>query len=98
MDRENVISGLHCRAQDLMIDLPACDKCDYQVQIVNRMGCDFRRLCKDAIALLKEQEAVEPIPPADESDMWRCGNCHHQIFRCTFQRFCEVCGREVKWE
>lgn len=57
-DRENVISGLHCRAQDLMIDLPACDGCDYQIQIVNRMGCDFRRLCRDALALLKEQEAV----------------------------------------
>lgn len=56
MDKEKVISGLHCRAQDLMIDLPACDKCDYQIQIVNRMGCDFRWLCKDAIALLKEQE------------------------------------------
>ena len=48
--------------------------------------------------LLKEQEAVEPIPPTDESEMWRCGNCHHQIFRCTHQRFCERCGHEVKWE
>ena len=65
-DREKVISGLHCRAQDLMIDLPACDKCDYQVQIVNRMGCDFRRLCKDALALLKEQEAKPPIHVHEE--------------------------------
>ena len=57
MNRESVISALHCKAQDLIIDLPACDKCDYQIQMVNQMGCDFRRLCKDALALLKKQEA-----------------------------------------
>jgi hypothetical protein len=55
---------------------------------------DWKRLK----ALMKEQEPVKPIPPTDESEMWRCGNCHHQIFRCTHQRFCERCGREVKWE
>ena len=48
--------------------------------------------------LLKEQEPVEPIPPTDESDLWKCGNCNHQLFRCTHQRYCEMCGREVKWE
>ena len=53
---------------------------------------------EEILTLLKEQEAVEPIPPTDESEMWRCGNCHHQIFRCTHQRFCERCGHEVKWE
>ena len=52
----------------------------------------------DALKLLKEQEAVEPIPPTDESDLWKCGNCKHQLFRCTHQRYCEMCGREVKWE
>jgi hypothetical protein len=52
----------------------------------------------NAIALLKEQEPVEPIPPIDESDLWKCGNCNHQLFRCTHQRYCEMCGRSVKWE
>lgn len=47
---------------------------------------------------MKEQEAVAPIPPTDESDLWKCGNCNHQLFRCTHQRYCEMCGREVKWE
>ena len=46
---------------------------------------------------LKEQEAVKPIPPTDESDLWRCGNCNHQLFKCTHQRYCENCGKEVKW-
>jgi hypothetical protein len=48
--------------------------------------------------LLKEQDAVEPIPPTDESDLWKCGNCNHQLFRCTHQRYCEMCGRSVKWK
>ena len=56
MDREKVIKSLHCRGQDLMIDLPACDGCNYQIQLVNRMGCDYRQICRDALALLKEQQ------------------------------------------
>ena len=48
--------------------------------------------------LLKEQEAVEPIPPTNESDLWKCGNCNHQLFRCTHQKYCEMCGRSVKWK
>jgi hypothetical protein len=48
--------------------------------------------------LLKKQEAVKPIPPTDDSDLWKCGNCNHQLFRCTHQRYCEMCGRNVKWE
>lgn len=50
------------------------------------------------LELLKGQEPVEPIPPTDESDLWRCGNCNHQLFKCTHQRYCEMCGREVKWD
>lgn len=52
----------------------------------------------DALALLKEQEAVEPIPPIDDSDLWRCGNCGHQMFRVVRQLYCPKCGRAVKWE
>jgi len=69
-------------------------KCPY----ASMSGPCREQLAQDALELLKEQEAVEPIPPTDESEMWRCGNCHHQIFRCRHQRFCEKCGRQVKWE
>lgn len=48
--------------------------------------------------VLKNEEAVEPIPLTDESDLWRCGNCNHQLFRCTHQRYCDMCGKKVKWE
>ena len=52
----------------------------------------------EGICLLKEHEAIKPIPPTDELDLWKCGNCNHQLFKCTHQRYCENCGRAVKWE
>jgi len=58
----------------------------------------FQPVLNDALSLLKEQEAVVPIPPTDESDLWKCGNCNHQLFRCTHQKFCEECGRKIGWE
>ena len=49
------------------------------------------------IALLKEQEAVKPVPPEDEFGLYRCGKCYHQLFRCV-DKYCSRCGQEVKWE
>lgn len=59
---------------------------------------EVQEIAKAALALLKEQDAAEPIQPTDESDLWRCGNCNHQLFRCTHQRYCENCGKAVRWE
>ena len=59
---------------------------------------DAYKTVDDALELLKEQDAVEPIPPTDESDLWKCGNCNHQIFRCKHQRYCEMCGKPILWE
>lgn len=61
-------------------------------------GTAFLELMTNVLTLLKEQEAVEPIPPTDKSDLWRCGNCNRQLFRCIWQRYCPYCGREVKWD
>ena len=50
----------------------------------------------DALALLKEQEAVEPkhnpLSPTD----WFCGKCGMCISR--FHNYCPSCGQEVRWE
>lgn len=61
INREMLISALHCRAQDLMIDPPPCDRCDYQT--ANWRGCDIRRICKDAIDALKTDQPgdLEPM-------------------------------------
>ena len=68
------------------------------------------RLGTDALALLKEQEAVEPEYGGDmegeqirkqqypENGTWwyECGYCRTPIdYR---DRFCRHCGRPVKWE
>ena len=64
-----------------------------------------RWILKDAIALLKEQEAVKPklVGPS----MWRCGKCEALLGWEEFTRsgvelveykFCPECGRPVKWD
>ena len=51
------------------------------------------------IALLKEQEAVEPeVEVLNEIDrLYRCPKCH----KCFFyerQKYCDQCGQAVKWD
>lgn len=53
-DKDATLRALHCRAQDLMIDLPPCDQCEYRFEMPNGSGCDFRRLCRDAAELMTE--------------------------------------------
>ena len=46
---------------------------------------------------LKEQEAVEPLPPESEiGTLWRCGSCRREIG--YKYHFCQWCGQAVKWE
>ena len=46
------------------------------------------------LALLKKQEAVEPITD-NEGGYW-CGSCHEDmVWR---QKYCSNCGRPVKWD
>ena len=50
-------------------------------------------LCRSAVALLKEQEAVKP-------------SSYHHLFICPVckttlkreQKFCHECGKRIKWE
>ena len=47
--------------------------------------------------LMKEQEAVEPLPPESEiGTLWRCGSCGREIG--YKYHFCQWCGQAVKWE
>ena len=92
MDREKVIKAI-----DICLGHGKCDDCGYRIKGgYSTMDCR-KPMMRDALELLKEHEEVKPIPPIDESDLWRCGYCHHQIFRCTHQRFCEECGRKIGW-
>lgn len=61
-------------------------------------------LVRDAIALLKEQEAVEPIKMQRMDGnfsffvpYYLCGNCRYELVGKDMM-FCSHCGRAVKWE
>ena len=97
MEREKVIAALHCRAYD--DDFP-CWKCAYYKQDEKPVArCDYRSLMDDAIALLKEKEAVEPeVEVLNEIDrLYRCPRCHKHFFY-NKQKYCDQCGQAMKWE
>ena len=62
---------------------------------------DFLRTIDETIALLKEQEAVEPEKENDGNpEPWTawwyvCGDCGQPIDR--MDRYCRRCGKQVKW-
>ena len=100
-DREKVIKWLNiCKTSHYAVgikeDYP-CRLCPYY----EKEYC-MKQLITDALALLKEQEAVEPkrIPwlhsDGSESEKYRCGSCDLTIFQSY--KFCPFCGRKVKWD
>ena len=56
-------------------------------------------IAEAAIAMLKEQEAVEPeVEVLNEIDrIYRCPKCHKHFFY-EKQKHCDQCGQAVKWE
>ena len=56
------------------------------------------KLMHDALTLLKTQEAVEPYIQCEILNMrhWHCGSCNVVI--TEGDKFCRMCGREVKWD
>ena len=87
IDREKVANGLrHCLHYD-----GSCLDCPY-----DGPNCQ-NDVLDDAIAILKEQEAV-PVIQREIMHMlfWCCGSCGVAI--TDGDRFCRNCGREVKWK
>ena len=91
MDREKVIKGVH-DARRYLEDREWVDK---------NVGVHIDAL-NDALALLKEQEAIEPVKipwlhsDGSVSEKYRCGSCDLSIF--PSYKFCPFCGQAVKWE
>ena len=94
-DREKVISDIE--QQIRWIEEIECHKFPGWLNVTNAM--------RDALALLKEQEAVEPIitPWLEDEDgnivvaKKECGNCGCQFFT-ERPNFCENCGTPILWE
>lgn len=86
MDRKSVMSWLEGLAQDDWRQFHS----DSEVQ----------EIAKAAFAVLKEQEAVEPI---NSYGTFRCGKCRNIVGyndghgRGYQNNFCSKCGQAVKW-
>lgn len=90
-DREKVIEELQEIVDDKWMKVHA----DWYVSV-----------CADAIALLKNQEAVKPIPfftetGAESPNYVVCGHCKSIkaiMPKYTKQKYCHECGFPVLWE
>ncbi len=92
-DREKVIKGLEC----CCVYIEKCDECPYMAARDERLiWCHGREMEKDALALLKEQDAIEPKKQIEEAEWIVCGHCNGHIIHKW--KFCPSCGRKVKWE
>ena len=112
IDREKVIAWL------TEISLRPCDftRDDFDAYETERLANDAIEIvedaeifCKqrnDALALLKEQEAVKPVLDEQTGRIWLCGKCGSFVgFEDNdpddpneFLKFCHECGRPVLWE
>lgn len=94
-EREKVIKGLECCISEY-----TCRGCPYRGEgECEDGGYYYSKAIEDALALLREQEPVEPHVERDsDGDSWYygCGACHEAID--YKDKFCRHCGREVKWE
>ena len=70
---EKVIRGLECCEHPYA---KKCATCPYNSYTPDSMECTGY-LCKDILALLKEQEPVKPrwTHPTESDDVWQLWNC-----------------------
>ena len=76
-------------------DTENCRECPYITSYIIE-PC-FDKLIKDVLALLKEQEAVEPrYIDGKRNHIIKCGNCNTDLM--SGMKYCPQCGKAVKWE
>ena len=90
-DRENVIKGLEA-ISDYFFDIYRNDTDSYKCAKAQ----EYSDCAIDALALLKEQDAVKP--KLSMSGLWyECPVCHRHLIKDR-DNYCARCGRRVKWE
>lgn len=93
-DRERIIRAIECCISD-PDGKRACDKCPYGEAQANGRHCQ-NLMHNDALNLLKERNPeVEVLNEIDR--LYKCPECHKAFFYQK-QRFCDRCGKAVKWE
>ena len=96
-DRERVIKGLECCSQ---MAGEVCRECPYANECEEGEGllAGSAHLAANALALLREQEAVEPTRKVNENgQILSCSNCG-AWFIVQKQKYCHECGMAVKWD
>ncbi len=92
-DTEKVIKGLEeCAGNG------KCTKCQYGKE---KQALSCKKLLADALELLKEQEAAEPISFMDGIvERFACKKCGKHLLMASWGRdnYCSKCGQKVKWE
>lgn len=100
-DKEKVIKGLEmCIADDF------CDGCPYEEHCFSDGEITAIRMMRDALSLLKEQEAVKPVLDEQTGRIWLCGKCGSYVGYedndpddlNEFDKHCRNCGTPVLWE
>lgn len=96
MDREKIIKGLECC---LTLDSPCGDCPYYSYEDIQELDCE-RNLRHDAIAMIKEQEAVEPTLIREGRNKhyndYVCPRCGNEVV--YEQNYCSECGIPFMWE
>lgn len=103
-EREKVIKGLECCLDALIQSEHAIAE---NGVVMSSWQDRAKRIdaIREAIAFLKEQE---PVKPRVGHDGWyRCGGCNNPIasgervkhfYGHPWPKYCEECGRAVKWQ
>lgn len=95
IDREKVIRALE-QCTDTTGHRVDCYGC-YQEGPGFGFACR-ESLMRDALALLRETEPVEPIKKPGIVEPYKCGACGAVLgWESEKQRFCPKCGRGIKW-
>ena len=98
--REKVIKGLevclkNIDQQDCPNDCPYLSDCSkYENRVI------FQPLMRDALALLKEQEAKPVIVTTNAygTRFYHCPKCNRDLYIYPRQWYCGNCGQAVKWD
>ena len=91
IDREKVIKGL----KQMLSDYERMEQ--IKVNQKNHTLLYHKAMVEDALAMLKEQEAVEPRRiDGKRNHFIKCGNCNYDLL--TGYLFCPHCGKAVKWD
>ena len=88
-DREKVIKGLEILMNGC--EYIHCDDCCFYISTKpTRCGLREEQIQEDALALLKEQDAVEPFH--------KCIGKHFSLIEDRNYDYCPYCGKPILWE